>query len=338
MNSWPNIVPAKNPADSQRAAEQLWSVMGTRPPADGPCYVYRLVDAHLRPQSASRRRPVVDELLAPPTEGQVPRVLLRHDVDSWEGMERWLDWERRRGPRGVYLLRCQMPEGATLSDGTRAAYLTPPQDYNVEDRHVRDVVEAGLKQGCRFGLHYGSARLALVQAEYSRLRDALDLPAKIPASAHWLQSSGQTLAALDDLGVCCDFSLMDFESCSIEIPPGEPRHPGFLTGTTHPHLLWDMHQQQWLNLLAVPGALEENFVAGRMPTRPGPADIDRYIDLFVRHRGVLVLLWHAERFDLAGHLERIVDRLRELAFRFITTDDLVPPIPGGVETVDDPRC
>lgn len=170
------------------------------------------------------------------------------------------------------------------------------------------------------------------------MRDALDLPARIPASAHWLQSSGQTLAALDELGVGCDFSLMDFESCSLEIPPDEPRHPGFLTGTTHPHLLWDPSEGRPLNLLAVPGALEENFVAGRTPTRPGPADIERYIDLFVRHRGVLVLLWHTERFDLAGHLERIVDRLRERAFRFITTDDLTGPSPGHTAITNDPRC
>lgn len=147
MYSRPTIKAAQSAGHSHRAAQLLWSVMSTRPPQDGPCYLYRLVDAHLRPQSASRRRPVVDEMLAPPPEDQGPRVLLRHDVDSWAGMERWLDWERQRGLRGVYLLRCQIQEGSRLPDGTRAAYLTPPQDYSIEDRLVRQAVEAGLQLG-----------------------------------------------------------------------------------------------------------------------------------------------------------------------------------------------
>ena len=337
MSNWPTIGAAANEADSARAGELLWSVMRTRPPEQGLSLLYRLVDAHLRPDPSHRRRPVVDELLAPPPADQVPRALIRHDVDGWAGMQQWPQWERRLGVAGVYLLRAPLPEGTRLADGTRATYPTPPPDYNVEDGVVRDFVSAGLERGCQFGLHYASANPAAVRAECQRLRDALGLSGPLPASSHWILSSGATLAALDESGISHDFCLMDFESFSTEIPPGEPRQPGFLTGTTHPHLLWDAHRRRWLRLLAVPGALEECFVAGEYPTIPDPADIERYVELFRRHRGVIVLLWHGERFDLAEHLERLIDRLRHLEFTFITTDDLKAP-PGNDESTPDPRA
>ena len=337
MRDWPTIEAASSQADSDRAGELLWSAMRTRPPEQGLSCLYKLVDAHLRPDCGNRRRPVVDELLGDPPAGQTPRALVRHDVDSWAGMEQWQQWERKMDVAGVYLLRAPLPEGARLADGTGAAYPTPPPDYNVEDDFVGEFVSAGLERGCRFGLHYGSARPGLVRAECWRLRDALGLSGALPASSHWIQSSGVTLAALDELGFTHDFCLMDFESYAAEIPPDEPRHPGFLTGTTHPHLLWDPRRRRWLKLLAAPGALEEVFVAGKCPTIPEPADIEGYIELFRRHRGVIVLLWHGERFDLVEHLERLVDRLRELDFTFVTTADLNAPTQGDAESTPDPR-
>ena len=337
MQDWPTIRAAANEADSAGAGELLWSVMRTRPPQEGLSFLYRLVDAHLRPGPSRRRRPVVDELLAPPPADQAPRAIIRHDVDGWKDMEQWAGWERRLGVAGVYLLRAPLPEGSRLADGTRATYPTPPPDYNVEDSVVRDFVSAGLERGCQFGLHYASPDPAAVGDECRRLRDALGLSGPMPASSHWILSSGATLAALDESGVSHDFCLMDFESFSAEIPRGEPRHPGFLTGTTHPHLLWDAPRRRWLKLLAVPGALEECFVAGEYPTTPDPGDIERYFELFRRHRGVIVLLWHGERFDLAEHLERLIDRLRQLAFTFITTADLAAPAADD-EGTPDPRA
>lgn len=337
MRDWPTIEAASSEADSQRAGELLWSVMRTRPPREGLSLLYRLVDAHLRPDPSHRRRPVVDELLRPPPPEQAPRALIRHDVDSWQGMEQWQQWEAKMGLAGVYLLRAPLPEGTWLADGTRATYPTPPPDYNVEDASVGELVSAGLKRGCEFGLHYASAQPAVVRAECERLREALGLSAPLPASSHWILSSGATLAALDELGLTHDLCLMDYDSYATEIPTGEPRHPGFLTGTTHPHLLWDPQRRRWLKLLAVPGALEEVFVAGQTPTVPEPADIERYIQLFRRHRGVIVLLWHSERFDLAEHLERLVARLRELGFAFVTTADLMAPTPADAEGIPDPR-
>lgn len=337
MSDWPTIGAAGTDADSRQAGELLWSVMRTRPPGQGLSFLYKLVDAHLRPQPGRRRRPVVDELLAPPPPEQAPRALIRHDVDSWKGMEQWRQWERKMGVAGVYLLRAPLPEASRLADGTRASYPTPPPDYNVEDSFVDEFVSAGLERGCEFGLHYASADPAVVRGECRRLRDALGLSGPLPASSHWILSSGATLAGLDGLGFSHDFCLMDYESFSLEIPLGEARHPGFLTGTTHPHLLWDPRRRRWLNLLAVPGAMEEVFVAGECPTAPAPADVERYIELFRRHRGVIVLLWHGERFDLAEHLERLVDRLRELGFSFITSGELKAPTPAG-ETVWDPRA
>jgi len=337
MGDWPTIGAAGSAADSQRAGELLWSVMRTRPPAEGPSFLYRLVDAHLRGEPGSRRRPVVDELLAAPPPEQAPRALLRHDVDSWSGMEQWQQWESEMSLAGVYLLRAPLPEGARLADGGRASYPTPPPDYDIEDGFVGELVSAGLERGCRFGLHYASAEPAAVRAECRRLRDALGLSGPLPASSHWILSSGATLAALDELGVSHDFSLMDFESYAAEIPPGQPRRPGFLTGTTHPHLLWHPRRRRWLKLLAVPGALEENFVAGECPTKPEPADVEGYLELFARHRGVLVLNWHSERFDLVAHLQRLVDRLRELGFAFITTADLAAPAAPTAGSIPDPR-
>ena len=337
MADWPTITAAGSAADSQRAGELLWSVMRTRPPAEGLSFLYRLVDAHLRPDPGDRRRPVVDELLAPPPAEQTPRALIRHDVDSWEGMESWQRWEQKMGLASVYLLRAPLPEGTRLADGTRATYPTPPPDYNVEDASVGELVSAGLARGCQFGLHYASAQPAVVRAECRRLRDALGLSGPLPASSHWILSSGATLAALDDLGSSHDLCVMDYESYATEIPPGQPRHPGFLTGTTHPHLLWDPRRGRWLKLLAVPGGLEEVFVSGESPTVPEPADIERYVELFRRHRGVIVLLWHSERFDLAECLERLVDRLRELGFSFVTTVDLEVPAPVAPDSVSDPR-
>lgn len=338
VGDWPSIAAASSREDSQRAGELLWSVMRTRPPRQGLSFLYRLVDAHLRPDPSQRRRPVVDELLGPPPPEQTPRALLRHDVDSWQGMEQWQQWEARMGLAGVYLLRAPLPEGTRLGDGTRATYPTPPPDYNVEDGFVRELVSAGLARGCAFGLHYASAEPAVVRAECRRLRDALGLSGSLPASSHWILSSGATLAALDELGVSHDLCLMDYESYATEIPADQPRHPGFLTGTTHPHLLWDPRRRRWLKLLAVPGALEEVFVAGQSPTVPEPADVERYIQLFRRHRGVLVLLWHSERFDLAEHLQRLVDRLRELDFTFVTTADLTAPPAADAESIPDPRA
>lgn len=88
----------------------------------------------------------------------------------------------------------------------------------------------------------------------------------------------------------------------------------------------------------MPGGLEEVFVAGECPTTPQPADIEAYIELFRRHRGVIVLLWHSERFDLVEHLERLVDRLRELDFTFVTTADLTPPAGARADGISDPRA
>jgi hypothetical protein len=337
VGDWPTIAAAGSRADSDRAAERLWSVMRTRPPEAGLSYLYRLVDAHLRPEPGHRRRPVVDELLAPPPTEQTPRALLRHDVDSWEGMEQWRQWEGKMDLAGVYLLRAPLPEGARLADGTVATYPTGPPDYDVEDASVGELVSAGRERGCEFGLHYGSAWPAVVRAECRRLRDALGLSGPLPASSHWIQSSGATLAALDELGVEHDLCLMDYESYAAETPPDQPRQPGFLTGTTHPHLLWEPRRRRWLKLLAVPGALEEVFVAGVCPTVPEPGDVERYLELFLRHRGVIVLLWHSERFDLVEHLERLVDRLRELQFTFVTTAELKVSPGSDAEGIADPR-
>lgn len=227
MPNWPTIDAAPSQAGSDRAAELLWSVMRTRPPAEGLSCLYKLVDAHLRPEPGNRRRPVVDELLGPPPPEQAPRALVRHDVDSWEGMQRWQQWESRMGLAGVYLLRAPLPEGTRLADGTRATYPTPPPDYDVEDDSVGEIVSAGLARGCQFGLHYASARPAVVRAECQRLRDALGLSRPLPASSHWIQSSGATLAALDELGICHDLCFMDYESYASEIPPTSRGARGF---------------------------------------------------------------------------------------------------------------
>jgi len=337
--NWPRIEAAGDEAASTRASERLWSIMRTSPPETGRSDVYRLVDAHLQPDASDRRRPIVDELLGAPPIEQTPRALIRHDVDSWRGMQQWQQWEEKTGLTGVYLLRAPLPEGTPLDDGSTASYLTPPPDYQVEDAAVREWALAALERGSGVGLHYGSGHPPIIRAESRRLRDALGLTGPLPASAHWLQSSGRTLCTLDELGFGWDFSLMDYLSYAAEpIPPGQPRHPGFFTGTTHPHLLWDPRREDWLTLLGVPGGLEEVFVAGECPTKPTPADIDAYIEHFRRHRGLIVLLWHSERFDLVEHLERLVDRLRERDFTFVTTAALKAPVTRTARQVFDPRA
>jgi len=337
--NWPLIDAAGDKAASERAARRLWSIMRTGPPETRRSDIYRLVDAHLQPNASARRRPIADELLGAAPIGQAPRALIRHDVDSWHGMQQWQRWEEQTGLTGVYLLRAPAPEGTRLDDGSTASYLTPPPDYDVEDATVREWALAALERGSAVGLHYGSARPQIVRAESRRLRDALGLTGPLPASAHWLQSSGLTLCTLDELGFGWDFSLMDYLSYAVEpIPPGQPRHPGFFTGTTHPHRLWDPQRGDWLKLLGVPGGLEEVFVAGDCPTRPTPSDIDAYIDHFDRHRGVIVLLWHGERFDLVEHFERLIDRLRQRGFAFVTTTDLGLPITHAPDSIFDPRA
>lgn len=337
--NWPIIEAAGDEAASERAAHRLWSIMRTNPPETGRSDIYRLVDAHLQPNAGDRRRPMVDELLGAAPIGHAPRALIRHDVDSWHGMQQWQRWEEQTGLTGVYLLRSPAPEGTRLADGSTACYLTPPPDYEVEDAAVREWALAALERGSAVGLHYGSARPQIVRAESQRLRDALELTGPLPASAHWLQSSGLTLCTLDELDFGWDFSLMDYLSYAVEpIPPGQPRHPGFFTGTTHPHMLWDPRRGDWLKLLGVPGGLEEAFVAGECPTRPMRSDIDAYIEHFGRQRGVIVLLWHGERFDLVEHLERLIDRLRQRGFAFVTTTDLSLPITRAPNRVFDPRA
>jgi hypothetical protein len=337
--NWPVIEAAGDEAASERAARRLWSLMQANPPETGRSDIYRLVDAHSQRDESTRRRPVVDELLGAASIGHTPRALIRHDVDSWQGMQQWQRWEERTGLTGVYLLRVPVAKGTRLDDGSTASYLTPPPDYQVEDATVREWAVAARERGSAVGLHYGSARPPIVHAESRRLRDALGLTGPLPASAHWLQSSGLTLCTLDELGFGWDFSLMDYLSYAVEpIPPGQPRHPGFLTGTTHPHLLWDLRRGDWLKLLGVPGGLEEVFVAGECPTTPTPSDIDAYIDHFGRQRGVIVLLWHSERFDLVEHLERLIDRLRQRGFAFVTTAELSPPVTRAPDHVFDPRA
>jgi len=71
---------------------------------------------------------------------------------------------------------------------------------------------------------------------------------------------------------------------------------------------------------------------------PSAADIERYIQLFRRHRGVLVLLWHSERFDLVERLEGLVDRLAEQGFAFVTTADLVATARSQPDSIGDPRA
>ncbi|HUW83168.1 MAG TPA: hypothetical protein VMZ31_10265 [Phycisphaerae bacterium] len=337
--NWPVIEAAGDEVASRRAAQRLWSIMRTSPPETGRSDIYRLVDAHLQPKASARRSPIVDVLLGASPVEHTPRALIRHDVDSWRGMEQWQQCEEKTGLTGVYLLRAPVPESARLDDGSTASYPTAPPDYDVEDAAVREWASAALARGCQVGLHYGSARPQIVRAESRRLRDALGLTGPLPASAHWLQSSGLTLCTLDELGFGWDFSLMDFLSYAVEpIPPDQPRHPGFLTGTTHPHLLWDSQREDWLNLLAVPGGLEEVFVAGECPTPPTLEDIDAYIEHFRRHHGVIVLLWHSHRFDLLEHLERLVDRLRGRDFTFVTAADLSLPITRAPDSVFDPRA
>jgi len=337
--NWPIIEAAGDEAASGRAARRLWSIMHTSPPEMGQSDIYRLVDAHLRPDESARRRPIVDELLGAESIAHTPRALIRHDVDSWQSMQQWQRWEEQTGLTGVYLLRAPLPEGTRLDDGSTASYLTPPPDYDVEDAAVREWVVGAGERGSVVGLHYGSACPQIVRAESRRLRDALELAGALPASAHWLQSSGLTLCTLDELDFGWDFSLMDYVSYAVEpIPPGQPRHPGFFTGTTHPHRLWDPRRGDWLKLLGVPGGLEEVFVAGECPTRPSPSDIDAYVDHFDRQRGAIVLLWHGERFDLVEHLERLIDRLRRRGFAFVTTADLPLPVTTAPDRVFDPRA
>ena len=148
------------------------------------------------------------------------------------------------------------------------------------------------------------------------------------------------MRALDDLGISHDFSFMDFASyAGRPIPAGVPAHPGFPTGTTHAHLMWDPVQGRWLRLLAVPGALEEEFVAGRCPTAPREEDIGAYLDLFAEHRGVLVLNWHTDRWELVSFLEALVEKLLGGGFSFITTADLrAEPAPEPTrDEIADPR-
>jgi len=115
----------------------------------------------------------------------------------------------------------------------RTPITSPPTDYAVEDAAVCEWALAALERGSGVDLHYGSARPQIVRAESRRLRDALKLTGPLPASAHWLQSSGLTLCTLGELGFGWDFSLMDYLSYAAEpIPAGQPRHPGFFTDTT----------------------------------------------------------------------------------------------------------
>ena len=80
------------------------------------------------------------------------------------------------------------------------------------------------------------------------------------------------------------------------------------------------------------------FVAGECPTSPTPKDIDVYIEHFRRHRGVIVLLWHSQCVDLLEHFERLVDRLRQRNFTFVTAVDLSLPITPAPDSVFDPRA
>ncbi len=338
MQPWPRIHAAASRADSDLIGALLWSIMRTTPARDGHSCLYDLVDAHLRPEPTRRRRPVVDEMLGQAPASQIPRALIRHDVDSWAGMEQWVDWHGRMNLPGVYLLRSPLPEGTLLPRGATATYPFSPPDYRVEDGRVCGLVEAALAEGSQFGLHYASASPEVAAAESRRLREALHLAGPLPAGAHWLFSSGLTLEKLDESGIRWDFSLMDYDSYATAIPDGEPTHPGFLTGTTHPHLLFSPARRRWLDLLGVPGGLEEVFVAGQCPTRPERPDLENYLEMFRRHRGLLVLVWHSQRFDLVEHLERLVDKLLEMGFTFVTATALKPPPRPGPDSVADPRA
>ena len=320
---------------SARAARLLWGVMTTETQASGYSLIYERFPSYLDQNELDRRRPVVDEMLGLPAGAKGPRAILRHDCDDALDLDRWAEWESRRGIHSVTLLRAPV-----AADGRRPEYLVAPPNYDVEEDRIGRFVEEGRARGCEFGLHYSSPHPTVVRAELARLRAATGLAPPLPASAHYLQSSGATLRALDELGVSHDFSFMDFASyAGRAIPPGVPAHPGFPTGTTHAHLMWDPLEGRWLRLVAVPGALEEEFVAGRCPTAPSDRDIGAYLDLFAQHNGLLVLNWHTDRWELVSFLEALVEELQQRGFTFITTADLRPQVPpeSSRGEVTDPR-
>lgn len=320
---------------SARAARLLWGVMTTETQAPGYSLIYERFPSYLDQNEPDRRRPVVDEMLGLPASAKGPRAILRHDCDDALDLDRWAEWESRRGIQSVTLLRAPV-----AADGRHPEYLVAPPNYDVEEDRIGRFVEEGRARGCEFGLHYSSPHPTVVRAELARLRAATGLAPPLPASAHYLQSSGTTLRALDGLGVSHDFSFMDFASyAGRAIPPGVPAHAGFPTGTTHAHCLWDPLEGRWLRLVAVPGALEEEFVAGRCPTVPRDEDVGAYLDLFAEHNGLLVLNWHTDRWELVSFLEVLVEELRRRGFTFITTADLrlqLPPESSRGE-VTDPR-
>jgi hypothetical protein len=341
VDGWPRVAPgALTEDESRRAARLLWGVMGTEAPASGSCPVYERFPAYLEQGESERRRPVLDEMLGARERSAGPYVILRHDCDDALDLERWEEWESRLGLVSVTLLRAPVRPGRRAADGSTPHYIMPPPNYDVAEERIGRFIERGVARGCEFGLHYSSPQPAVLEAEVERLRAATGLAPPFPASAHWLQSSGASMRALDRLGVSHDFSFMDFASyASREIPPGAPAHPGFATGTTYPHVMWDCGTGRWLRLIAIPGALEEEFVAGRCPTRPSGADIASYLDVFARQRGLLVLNWHTDAWALVTHLENVVNELRERGFAFVTTSQLRP---AGVLKADqaeiaDPR-
>jgi hypothetical protein len=283
---------------------------------------------------------VVDDLLGAPDGSGRPSAILRHDCDDALHLEQWEQWGSKLGLPSVTLLRAPLRPGERLADGSAPEYVMPPPEYDIGEPRISAFVERGRARGCEFGLHYASARPEVVRAEAARFEEATGLRPPYPASAHWLQSSGETIRALDALGVSHDFSFMDYASYAGEqIPVGAPAHPGFATGTTHAHRMWDTRAGRWLNLIAIPGALEEDFIAGRCPTVPDPEDIEAYLEFFARYRGTLVLNWHTERWDLLSQLEDLVHRLWDTGFTFITPSRLPvtsAPTSGQIE-VEEPR-
>jgi len=315
------------------AAGLLWSVMYSEAdPGEHPM-IYDLFTTYLEQPESSRRRPVLDEWLGPPAEPR-PRAIVRHDVDCWQGTEKWLEIEDKLGIRSTFLVRAQR-------QGASAEGYAPgrkPPDYRFDEPRVLEFVQTAAAGGWQIGLHYGSAVPAVVRREAADLRKAFE-PAEIAvASAHWLESSAATIRELDRLGFAFDMSFLDWRSYMTEIGPDQPCHPGFPTGTTHPHLLWDPKQGRFLNLVAIPGALEEDFVGGRCPSKPDPQDIEKYIRYFKTYGGVLVLLWHPDRIDLIGHFENLVKQLQDAGFEFTLPADLSrPQIQGEQAAAVDPR-